>query len=67
MSVEEPLLVRYVISGIAISRLVKYQRLVAFIVYLKTTIIYDSSDNLHCTTVQLQYMYGLLPPYLFVN
>ena len=46
LSVEGFLLVRYVISGIAISRLVKYRRLVAFIVYLKTTIVAITSTVL---------------------
>ena len=46
ISVEGFLLVRYSLSGIAVSRLVKYRRLVAFIVYLKTTIVAITSTVL---------------------
>ena len=64
LSVEELLLVRYVISGIAASRLVKYRRLVAFIVYLKTTVQATTSTVLQYSESKLKWhlaSLGVLP------
>ena len=64
LSVKGLLLVRYIISGIAGTCCVKYRRLVAFTVYLKTTIVAITSTVLQYGESKLEWhlaSLGVLP------